>query len=414
VLKPKTFLVMKKIQLLVFISLIAAMSCRKSEVPKPPPPTVHETKGTPMPKGTTIGTATTKTIGAAGGTIASTDGGISVSVPAGAVSSNTTFTVQPITNELPTELGLNYRLLPEGTHFAQPVTITFHYTDDAIEGSREEDLLIATQDSTGVWQSPKDFILNKTDKTIAVRSNHFSDWATITKLRLLVDKPSIDFNEKANLTVKGVSLSQFSQDLAKIDSSSGQERAIEWSLNKDGELLQLGGRMAIYIAPSFVPSPNPVGVTAKVDNGLAELVSLTRRIYVAKTYFEIVMDGTTNIYPNASAYGNGNQVFISSSNTAGNGGSLILPQVGAGSLPFGSLSGNGATVNLKVGGITLNDAFTDCDRKPQQLSGIVTITKWSDVNGYVEGTYSGTLHVAGSCAAQTKTVSGRFRAKRMS
>jgi hypothetical protein len=105
-------------------------------------PTAEDSKGTPLPKGTPAGIATTKVIGAAGGTITSADGGITFTIPAGAVSANTPFPIQPITSSMPTNLELNYRLLPEGTHFAQPVTITFHYADSLLKAPENKIYLL--------------------------------------------------------------------------------------------------------------------------------------------------------------------------------------------------------------------------------------------------------------------------------
>jgi hypothetical protein len=49
--------------------------------------------------GTPNGAAVTKTIGAAGGELASSDGRLTVQVPAGALSAETSLSIQPVTSE---------------------------------------------------------------------------------------------------------------------------------------------------------------------------------------------------------------------------------------------------------------------------------------------------------------------------
>ena len=53
------------------------------------------------PAGTTTSDPVSQVIGSGGGSISSTDGNIELIVPAGALDSNTTITMQPITNTCP-------------------------------------------------------------------------------------------------------------------------------------------------------------------------------------------------------------------------------------------------------------------------------------------------------------------------
>lgn len=89
--------------------LIAFAACKKSNDPaiELPPPT-------PTAVGTPDGAAVTKNIGAAGGTILSSDGMLELVIPAGAVATPTDITIQPITNHAPNGVGKGYRCLPDG------------------------------------------------------------------------------------------------------------------------------------------------------------------------------------------------------------------------------------------------------------------------------------------------------------
>src|SRR5687768_15033479 len=69
-------------------------------------------------KGQPVGLPVTKSIDASGGTLSSPDGKLTITVPAGTVSSATTFSIQPITNTLQDNKPA-YRLLPEGITLAK-------------------------------------------------------------------------------------------------------------------------------------------------------------------------------------------------------------------------------------------------------------------------------------------------------
>src|SRR4051812_2234058 len=61
--------------------------------PNPTPP--------PTEKGTSLGAKLTKTLGAAGGTIVSADGRLTITFPAGALATDTEIGIEPITNKAP-------------------------------------------------------------------------------------------------------------------------------------------------------------------------------------------------------------------------------------------------------------------------------------------------------------------------
>lgn len=413
----KTILIMKKILLLAIAAIPFFTGCRKNQNPDPPKPGAGNGNGTVMPKGTVTGTAVSKTIGAGGGSFTSSDGGVTITIPAGAVSANTSFSVQRITNALPTSLGLNYRLLPEGTHFNQPVTISFHYTDSLIEGAREEDLLIATQDSAGVWQAYANTILDKTKKTLAVKSTHFSDWSAVSKLRMVVDKPSIDFGEKATLMIRGLGSYIVNDGLISIDSND-KVADITWKLSGEGNLNSLAPQIAYYTALSDrLPNPNPVTVYATVNLGMQGIAFLQRSVYVGKTFMEVVLNGNTNIYPNCQALVLAQMVQISAFNNAGNGGGFYIPLSGTGTYVWGEIPYAGFDVNYTIGGAQFTDNYMVCAQPAhyEQTHGTVTITKWG--TDYIEGSYSGNLVnvPTGTCGdnAPPKLLSGRFKAKRV-
>ncbi|HEY6902384.1 MAG TPA: hypothetical protein VI233_17125, partial [Puia sp.] len=77
---------------LLFCCLVLALSCKKNK------PEQGGTASTPLitAVGSPKGTSVSKQIGASGGSLTSTDNGITIEIPAGALSSDQTITIQPI------------------------------------------------------------------------------------------------------------------------------------------------------------------------------------------------------------------------------------------------------------------------------------------------------------------------------
>src|SRR5438045_3342161 len=92
-----------------------------------------------------------KDIGAAGGTIISEDGRVELIFPAGAVTTNTTISIQPTINLAPNGIGKSYWFEPSGTQFKKPVQIIFHYTDKESEVGSPGLMALGMQDHKGRW-----------------------------------------------------------------------------------------------------------------------------------------------------------------------------------------------------------------------------------------------------------------------
>ncbi|HEY5919725.1 MAG TPA: hypothetical protein VIU13_20035, partial [Chryseolinea sp.] len=171
----------------IFLVIAIAFCCSEEEPNSSNIPVDYEPAITPV--GTPAGDPVAKTIGASGGSIASPDGVMELVIPAGALTVNTDITIQPITNESPGGIGLAYDLLPDGTTFNKPATLTFRYTDEDINGSLPEFLSIAHQNSDGAWVSDiQNQMLDTDAQKISLDIAHFTpfrmgtDFARITAI----------------------------------------------------------------------------------------------------------------------------------------------------------------------------------------------------------------------------------------
>jgi hypothetical protein len=143
------------------------------------------------PAPTAIGQATGATVsakmGTAGGTLISADGLVELIVPSGALSQDLDLTLTPASNEAPLGVGYTVRMGPDGTTFAKPVSLVFHY-EKLATGTVPELLFGAFQDSNKMWQSTGAPVIDTTAKTATVLLEHFSDWTLSTCARLEVDR----------------------------------------------------------------------------------------------------------------------------------------------------------------------------------------------------------------------------------
>jgi hypothetical protein len=122
------------------------------------------------------------TISAAGGTVATADGALRVSVPAGTVAAATAFTITPIANTARGAVGGAFRLGPEGTRFTQPVTLTFKGPESYGRGTSLAGVGVSYQDARGYWQRVEPVTRDAAANTISVQTDHFSDWALTWEL----------------------------------------------------------------------------------------------------------------------------------------------------------------------------------------------------------------------------------------
>lgn len=147
------------------------------------PPTPSLPSPTPVgePTGAAVASAV---VGPEGGALASADGRLLVTVPAGALSAATTLSIQPIENHAHGGAGIGYRLAPHGVTFAQPVRLGFRYTEDDVAGSAPGLLRVAFQDSTRRWRMFREPEVDSVARTVSVRTTHFSDWSLVPGARL--------------------------------------------------------------------------------------------------------------------------------------------------------------------------------------------------------------------------------------
>lgn len=269
----------------VWLAVVVSFGCG---VQPPPPgtqpptftPQALPTRSAKVPVGVPIASAVTATIGAAGGTLATGDGQLTVVVPAGAVPDGTMLSATPISNTVPGGFGAAYRLSkPPGVEFAQPVTVKLRYELSDLEGRSASTFQIARQVADGRWEALPT-TLDLPTRTLTVTTRTFSDWAKYSGYQLL---PLTSVVKTGHSVAFGLRICQ-----AKNYADPGEEPLIgigigecvfpnnkevprTWAVNGDpggnatlGIIPADGPFQVLYRAPATVPSPETVEVSLEL------------------------------------------------------------------------------------------------------------------------------------------------------
>lgn len=222
----------------------------------------------------------TATIGAAGGELTSEDGRLTITIPAGALAADTAIVIDPITNFAPAGLGHAYRLTPEDTTFAKPVTITMTAGGDDLVDISIGGLMIAFQNADSMWELPGDATVDENAGTVSVETDHLSDWSLVKGAVLMPMTAEVKVNKSLGLAVRYCYTSDdpTGDGLAPLGYECTDELAplvnvSEWSVNgvvggnATVGTVTASGLDATYHAPAQAPSPDTVAVSARIDDG---------------------------------------------------------------------------------------------------------------------------------------------------
>lgn len=282
----------------VWMSLLAivllSLACKKSvqnqplptdpdPIPSPIPEVPEEV--TPTPIGAPVGAAEQKVIGPAGGTFTTADNRITLEFPAGALTTQTTITIQPVTNNCPGGTGNVMRITPHNVNFQKPVKLGFSYSDTDYVASMPAALTIAYQDGERIWRSAPNMVKDTTNKKVWVTTDHFSDWALFKSVELVPYSTMVEPGKQVQLGV--IRLAEYKNDsLIPIPDPIKKRKGIvkQWKLSGEGKLEKRSNDddAALYTAPNAVPAKNPVTVSAVLNIWSNWQFTLVSNIYIGQ------------------------------------------------------------------------------------------------------------------------------------
>ncbi len=236
------------------------------------------------------------TIGPAGGSIRSSDGRLTLKVPAGALSQPVAFSFQSTTNDAPQGMGPGYQLSPSGVTFARPALLTLAYVRADTDSSSAEALTIVRRNAAGwtivgggtvdpVRHSLTVPLLSSSPAPAArgqVRSSAAAGLGDLEVVRSWELQPSgrqtVFTKKQLKFSVYSVSESSSSSlgDFLNgpILSNSPYEVKADWYANdvpygdtENGYIApETGTLSALYQAPNCAPHENPVRIDAVIIN----------------------------------------------------------------------------------------------------------------------------------------------------
>src|SRR4051794_15013914 len=125
-------------------------------------------------------TPTSMVVTTSGGEVATSDGNLAVTIPAGALGQSVMITVEGAEAPAAGNLGTVYEIGPTGTQFAVPVTLKLKYTTADLDGAPESSLRVATF-AGGAWQLLPGAIVDTQSKTVSGVTTHLSPYAIVVE-----------------------------------------------------------------------------------------------------------------------------------------------------------------------------------------------------------------------------------------
>lgn len=268
---------------------------------------------------------TSATMGPAGGALSAPNGGIVLAIPSGALTSDTTIGIRPLTNMAPGGLGDGYRLTPDGQTFERPIQVTIPYGDLDLMGTPAEALGIATQTATGHWQLIEDAVVDEQAETVTVTTAHLSDYSLVEGFQIRPYYREVSPGEQVEIKVvycyrrdevKLFPVPESDDELAPLVTPEHDDEltplgevvkkircdmdddpapllpipdVLAWKVNGveggDSEVGMIAKRnlaVANYIAPSVSPDPDTVTVSADLPWGKKGKVVATALIQITE------------------------------------------------------------------------------------------------------------------------------------
>lgn len=292
------------INLFAFSILLTTLSCKK---PANTEDMDEAARGTlsPSPVGLPVGEPYVEWIGSEGGVVKSPDGTIEIDIPEGALTQETEIGIQPLTHTSGGRMGSSYRLTPHGTILKKEITIRFSYQKQERLVSSAKVLRIAYQNHKGIWTTVSGTTIDPVQKTVSVKTTHFSDWGLISAMYLTPTITTVGLGEKVNLkallyvhgddvTIEKLIEDSFNDSLSVISPTDiptklDEKYIVGWKLSGPGQLTGKGNE-ATYTAPAATPSSKTATVTLELNVKGAKVL-LISTIYLVEDGIQISIDG---------------------------------------------------------------------------------------------------------------------------
>lgn len=412
--------------LLIALTALLPLACEREDIDQPE----QSPAITPLvrPVGMPVGAAVTKTIGPAGGSLQSADGRISIDIPQGAISSNTTVGIEPVSNTNIAGIGTAFRLTPHGQTFSKPVNINYSWASYADSVGLLQTLGLAYQMADGVWKFVGADSFNEQSKTVSFKTTHFSDWSLMNRISLSPYKASLETGQKQ--TIKAMLFTEADWDnlfIPLVNNPGGPynepgypvgtpaplpSRFVKsWELTGPGDLTKSTQQTVEYKAPASVNGTAEAKVIMELKAPVSGTYLLVSNISVmGDGWIELsINEGAPVRFPASPVVKMGSRYILANPEDEGGGHFLLTWKGEVGSHAY-DLAADGTRFHFLPPGTGYNSCYIPGPNMPLTPSGgSVKVTRLS--NGIAEGTFTVTNVGVGTQFKPEASASGRFRAK---
>jgi hypothetical protein len=414
----------KWISLLFAIVILLGTACKKDNINEPGKP--QSVQPLVRPIGTSKGAVVAKVIGTTGGTLLSADGTVTVTIPAGAVTGNTTVGIEPITNTNVAGIGQTaYRLTPHGQTFSKPVAISFSWAEHADSIGFLQTLGLAYQRGDGIWKFVGASSVDANDQTITFQTTHFSDWSLMNQVTLSPYQKDLEPGQSINIEALLFTQTDADDLFVPLVPNSYDEPGYpvgfpqnlpskyikQWKLAGPGKISQVAAHEVKYTAPGSVNGYTTAAVSLELKapasyTGQFQLVSNIN--IKGGSWVELSVGGGAPVtFPATPVVKMGSRYLLANPEDEGGGYFLLAWNGGVGDHSF-DLSNTGTYVHFITPANTYVSHYlphVDADLKPS--GGSVTITRLGD--GWVEGSFHATQAGYTDTLIPTTTLKGKFK-----
>ncbi|MBO9618454.1 MAG: hypothetical protein J7539_05400 [Niabella sp.] len=414
------------ILLMVAFCALLLTSCRKNNIPQEDDVAAM----TPLvrPKGVAAGGGITKTIGPAGGTLASGDGKLTITIPQGALSTATVIGIEPLSNTNIAGIGGAFRLTPHGQVFAKPVSLTCSWAADADSAGLLQTLGLAYQKDDGVWKYVGASSFDVNQKTVTFNTLHFSDWSLMNRISLSPYNKELETGQSQKIQALLFTQANGDDLLAPLTNSPDgpyfepgypvgnpvplpSKFIRSWELNGPGQVTNSTSTSIEYQAPASVNGTAIATVTLELNapvNGKFMLLSTLK--ITSDEWIEFTIGGQSTTRFSASGILNAGNVSVLSNVEDGSGNYFLLTWPGG----LGTYTWDQAAAGVHFHfqtpeTIYYSQYLNDLSHPAYPSGGNVTITQFT--GSRVSGTFSVVNAGYGPRMTDKTTIQGKFKAK---
>ncbi len=127
-------------------------------------------------------------VGEVGGVLATPDGSMTLTIPPGALTDETTVLLQTLRSPRDGGFALNYRLEPSIIKFSKPVDFRFVYANLNMTDEDLEQIGAALQSNTGQWQWLGKPSIDHSERTLNVTTRHQAGSLCLARIDQLISR----------------------------------------------------------------------------------------------------------------------------------------------------------------------------------------------------------------------------------